>query len=155
MKRRQAREFEAAIARAEQRLRRMPEEAEIAAELNLTVDEYRQKLTEMEALNVGEIEFIRDDDETSAILKHIAADDQESPAERLERSELERIIASAIDRIPKVEKMVLSLYFFEELTLREIAEMMGIHLSRVCQIKSQAILRLRTAMARHWPGTRA
>ncbi len=50
---------------------------------------------------------------------------------------------------------MLSLYFYEELTLREIAEIMGIHLSRVSQIKSQAILRLRTAMARHWPGVKA
>src|SRR3984957_14542263 len=61
LKRKQAREFEAAIARAEQRLGRIPEEAEIARELNLSVDEYRQKLTEMEALNIGELEFVRDE----------------------------------------------------------------------------------------------
>jgi RNA polymerase sigma factor for flagellar operon FliA len=72
----------------------------------------------------------------------------------LERAELERLIALSIDRIPKVEKTVLSLYFYEELTLREIAEVMGIHLSRVSQIKSQAILRLRTAMVKRWPGVR-
>ena len=155
LKRRQAREFEAAIARAEQRLRRTPEEAEIAAELHLTLDEYRRTLTELEALNVGEIDFLRDDDEASAILKHVPANDQASPALQLERAELERLIASAIDRIPRVEKTVLALYFFEELTLREIAEMMGFHLSRVSQIKSQAILRLRTAMSRHWPGSRS
>lgn len=155
LKRRQAREFEAAIASAEQRLRRTPEEAEIAAELHLTLEEYRQKLTEMEALNVGEIDFVRDEDESSAILNHTAANDQASPALQLERAELEKLIAGAIDRIPKVEKTVLALYFFEELTLREIAEMMGLHLSRVSQIKSQAILRLRMAMSRHWPGSRS
>src|SRR5207248_8468056 len=78
--------------------------------------------------------------------------EEDSPATTLERAELERLIAACIDRIPKVEKTVLSLYFYEELTLREIAEVMGIHLSRVCQIKSQAILRLRTAIAKRWPG---
>ena len=155
LKRRQSREFEAAIARAEQRLGRIPEEAEIAAELSLTIDDYRQKLTEMEALNVAEIEFVRDDNESSAILKHVAANDEDSPAQQLERAELERLIAGAIERIPRVEKTVLSLYFFEELTLREIAEMLGLHLSRVSQIKSQAILRLRTTMSRHWPGSRS
>jgi RNA polymerase sigma factor for flagellar operon FliA len=155
LKRRQAREFEAGIVRAEHRLGRTPEEAEIAAELGLTVDDYRQKLTEIEGLQVGEIDFIRDDDDSSAILKHVAANDEQSPAQKLERAELERLIAGAIDRIPKVEKTVLSLYFFEELTLREIAEMMGIHLSRVSQIKSQAILRLRTAIGRNWPGSRS
>jgi RNA polymerase sigma factor for flagellar operon FliA len=154
LKRRQAREFEAAIARAEQRLGRTPEEAEIAAELQLTVDDYRQKLTEMEALNIGELEFIQDESESPLILKYASTSDEESPAQTLERTELERLVAAAIDRIPKVEKTVLSLYFFEELTLREIAEIMGIHLSRVSQIKSQAVLRLRTAMSKHWPGSR-
>ena len=155
LKRRQAREFEAAISRAEQRLGRTPEEEEIALELNISLDEYRQKLTEMEALNIGELEFIRDENETPVILKYTASPEEESPAVMLERAELERLIASSIDRIPKVEKTVLSLYFYEELTLREIAEVMGIHLSRVSQIKSQAILRLRTSLGRRWPGTRS
>lgn len=154
LKRRQAREFEAAISRLEQRLGRTPEEAEIAEELTLNVDEYRQKLTEMEGLNIGELEFVRDENENPVILKYVASGEEDSPALTLERVELERLIASSIDRIPKVEKTVLSLYFYEELTLREIAEVMGIHLSRVSQIKSQAILRLRTAMAKRWPGVR-
>jgi len=153
LKRRQAREFEAAIARAEQRLGRVPEEAEIAAELNLSIDDYRHKLTEMETLNIGELEFVREENDTPVILKY-AVSAEESPEVRMERSELERLIASSIDRIPKVEKTVLSLYFYEELTLREIAEVMGIHLSRVSQIKSQAILRLRTALSKRWPGVK-
>jgi RNA polymerase sigma factor for flagellar operon FliA len=155
LKGRQAREFEGAIARAEQRLGRTPEEAEIAGELKLSIDEYRQKLTEMEALNIGELEFARDENETPVILKYAASADEESPEVTMERKELERLIASSIDRIPKVEKTVLSLYFYEELTLREIAEVMGVHLSRISQIKSQAILRLRTSMAKRWPGLRS
>jgi RNA polymerase sigma factor for flagellar operon FliA len=155
LKRRQAREFEAAINRIEQRLGRAPEEEEIARELNLTLDEYRQKLTEMEALNIGELDFTRDEKDTPVILKYTAAADENSPEVTMERAELERLIASAIDRIPKVEKTVLSLYFHEELTLREIAGVMGIHLSRVSQIKSQAILRLRTSIVKRWPGVRA
>jgi RNA polymerase sigma factor FliA len=155
LKRRQSREFEAAIARLEQKLGRVPEEAEIAAELNLSVDDYRRKLTETEGLNIGELEYVRDEDDTPLLLKFTASSDQESPATTLERSELERLIASCIDRIPKAEKTVLSLYFYEELTLKEIAEIMGVHLSRGAQIKSQAILRLRTAMAKRWPGVPA
>lgn len=154
LKRKQAREFETAIGRAEQRLGRVPEEAEIAAELSLTVGQYREKLTEMEALNIAELEFVRDDNDLPAVLKYASTPDEAAPDSTLERAELERIIATAIDRIPKVEKTVLSLYFYEELTLREIAQIMGIHLSRVSQIKSQAILRLRTAMEKNWPGAR-
>lgn len=154
LKRRQAREFEAAISRAEQRLGRTPGEEEIAEELNMGLKEYRQKLTEMEALNIGELEFVRDEHETPVILKYAASAEEESPSTTLERAELEKLISSSIDRIPKVEKTVLSLYFYEELTLREIAEVMGIHFSRVSQIKSQAILRLRTSVAKRWPGAR-
>jgi RNA polymerase sigma factor for flagellar operon FliA len=154
LKRKQAREFETAIGHAEQRLGRTPEEAEIAAELLLTVDQYREKLTEMEALNIAELEFVRDDGDTSAVLRYTASPEEAAPDVTLERAELERLIAGSIDRIPKVEKTVLSLYFYEELTLREIAQIMGIHLSRVSQIKSQAILRLRTAMVKNWPGVR-
>lgn len=154
LKRKQAREFEGAIARLEQKLGRTPEEAEIAQEVNLGLDQYRQKLSEMEGLNIGELEFVRDDNESPMILKYAASAEEDSPAVTLERAELERLIALSIDRIPKVEKTVLSLYFYEELTLREIAGVMGIHLSRVSQIKSQAILRLRTALAKRWPGVR-
>jgi RNA polymerase sigma factor for flagellar operon FliA len=139
----------------EQRVGRVPEEAEIAAELSLSVDNYRQKRIEMEALNIGEMEFVRDENGSPLALRYAAAPEEESPSMALERVELERLVASSLDRIPTVEKTVLSLYFYEELTLREISEIMGIHLSRVSQIKSQAIPRLRTVITKHWPGVRA
>ncbi len=154
MKRKLARELEAAVTRAEQALGRAPEESEIAAQLGIPVEEYRDKLNEVAALDIGELQYARNENETPALLKY-ATSNEDSPAVTLERAELEKLIASAIDRIPGPERTVLSLYFFEELTLREIAEVMGIHLSRVSQIKSQAILRLRTAIARRWPGVAA
>jgi RNA polymerase sigma factor for flagellar operon FliA len=90
-----------------------------------------------------------------ALLRYVATPDEDSPALQAERAELERLIASAIDGIPKVEKTILSLYFYEELTLREIGEIMSLHFSRVSQIKSKAILRLRIAIGRRWPGVRS
>ncbi len=154
MKRRIARELEEAVARAEQRLRRTPEEAEIAAELGVSLDEYRHRLTEIAALDIGELEYLRDENDAPVLLKYVAAPDENSPAIQLERSELERLISSCIDGIPRMEKTVLGLYFHENLTLKEIGEIVGVHYSRVSQIKSQAILRLRNALARRWPGVR-
>jgi len=154
MKRKLARTLEAGLARAEQRWGRVPEEAEIAAELDMPVEVYREKLGEVAALDIGELEFLRDERETPILLKYVSAPDEDSPALQLEKAELERLIAAAIDHIPTAERTVLSLYFYEELTLREIAEIMGIHFSRVSQIKSQAILRLRNAIAQRWPGSR-
>src|SRR6202012_3368041 len=123
------RDIEAAISRAEQRLGRIPEESEIAGELGLTVDEYRQRLTGIEGLNIGEMEFLGSERDSPAMLRYTAAQGEESPAVTLERNELEKLIAASIDRMPKGEKTVLSLYFYEELTLREIADVMGVHLS--------------------------
>jgi RNA polymerase sigma factor for flagellar operon FliA len=154
MKRKLARELEAAVTRAEQALGRAPEESDIAAQLGIPVEEYRDKLNQVAALDIGELQYARNEQDSPTLLQY-AVSNQESPEVTLERTELEKLIASAIDRIPGPERTVLSLYFFEELTLREIAEVMGIHLSRVSQIKSQAILRLRTAIARRWPGVAA
>lgn len=154
MKRKLARELEAGLMRAEQRLGRVPEEAEVAAELGMPVEEYRQKLGEVAALDIGELEFLRDERESPILLKYVSTPEEDSPAIQLEKSELEKLIASAIDRIPQVERTVLSLYFYEELTLREIADIMGIHFSRVSQIKSQAVLRLRNAIGQRWPNAR-
>ncbi len=153
-KRKLARTLEAALAKAEQRLGRAPEEGEIAAELGIPVEEYRTQLNEVAALDIGELEYLRDEKETPILLKYIATPEEDSPAQQLEKSELQRLVAAAIDRIPANEKTVLGLYFYEELTLREIADIMGIHFSRVSQIKSQAILRLRNAIAQRWPGVK-
>jgi RNA polymerase sigma factor for flagellar operon FliA len=111
-------------------------------------------LNDVAALDIGELEFLRDERETPILMKYISTPDEDSPAHQLEKVELERLIAGAIDRIPEAERTVLSLYFYEEMTLREIAEIMGIHFSRVSQIKSQAILRLRNAISQRWPTLR-
>jgi RNA polymerase sigma factor for flagellar operon FliA len=154
MKRRLARELEEAVSKAEQRFRRTPDEAEIAAELGISVEMYRQRLGEVAGLDIGELEFVRDERENPVLMKYVSTPDDDSPALQLEKAELERLVAGCIDGIPKIERTVLGLYFQEELTLKEIGEVMGLHYSRVSQIKSQAILRLRNAIARRWPGVR-
>jgi RNA polymerase sigma factor for flagellar operon FliA len=151
LKRRMARDIEAAVARVEQKVGRAAEEDEIAAELSISVDEYRKRLGEVAALDIGELEYLRDEKEAPLLLKYLASTEDDSPAMQLERSELEQLLARAIDRIPAAEKTVLSLYFYEELTLKEIGDVMGIHFSRVSQIKTQAVLRLRTAIRARWP----
>jgi RNA polymerase sigma factor for flagellar operon FliA len=71
----------------------------------------------------------------------------------LERSELERLLAESIDEIPEIERTVLSLYYTEEMTLREIAQIVHLHESRISQLKSQAILRLRGKLSAQWPAS--
>lgn len=154
-KRRMSRQIEAAIAAAEQRLGRVPNEEEIAAQLGISLAEYHQWLVDTEGLQVADLEVSKDSDDSGfSMLKFVADSQENSPEQILERSELERLVAQAIDRMPKPERTVLSLYYHEELNLREIADVMDLHLSRISQLKAQAILRLRTFIEARWPGRR-
>jgi len=75
-----------------------------------------------------------------------------SPEKRAEMAEIERILGAEIDRLPEKQKLVLSLYYYEDLNMKEIAETMGITEARVSQIHSQAVLSLRTHMRKHLKG---
>lgn len=148
-KRRRAKQFEAVIATLEQRLGRAPAEDEIAAELKISLEEYQQQLYEIRGLTIGSFEFANEDQEGD-LLNYIPDSEDNLPSTTLERAELERLLAQAIEQMPPMERTVLSLYYHEEATLREIAEIMQMHLSRIAQLKSQGILRLRTYMERRW-----
>ena len=152
-KRKQAKLIEAAIARAEQKLQRAPVEEEIAAELNLSVEEYREWLVEIRGLNFGNVEYASG--ETGRDLLQFVADrDDKLPSKVFERAELQKLLAEAIGRMPRIEQTVLSLYYHEEMTLREIAQIVDLHESRISQLKSQAILRIRTHVEKRWPTPR-
>ena len=152
-KRRRAKQIEAAVASLEQRLGRAPGEEEIAADLKISLEEYQQWLYEVRGLTIGSIEFASED-QSGDLLNYIPDSDENLPSKTLERAELERLLAEAIEQMPKMERTVLSLYYHEEATLREIAEITQMHLSRIAQLKTQGILRLRTYMERRWSAQR-
>jgi RNA polymerase sigma factor for flagellar operon FliA len=152
-KRRQAKRIEAAIAAAEQRLQRVPTEDEIAAQLEISLVEYHEWLVEIRGLNIASLEYTSGD-QGKDLLHYLPDNGDNLPSTLLERSELERLLAEGIDGIPPMERTVLGLYYTEELTLREIAQVVNLHESRISQLKSQAILRLRAHMADQWPASR-
>ena len=152
-KRRKAKQIEASIANAEQRLQRAPIEEEIAAELEITLQEYHQWLVEIRGLNIASLEY-SGGDQGKDLLHYIPDESENLPSTILEKSELERLLAEHIETIPPMEQTVLSLYYREELTLREIADIVHLHESRISQLKSQAILRLRSRLAQQWPASR-
>jgi RNA polymerase sigma factor FliA len=139
----------AAIHRAKQRAGHEPSEEEISTELSISLAEYQKWLNEVQAIDLKPLEGVAGDDSRD-LLNFISDDEQSWPSHIVERSELERILALALDRIPKVERTVLSLYYYEELNLREISEVLGMHLSRIGQLRAQAILRLRSHLERVW-----
>ena len=152
--RKRSKQIEAVIASMEQRLHRAPREEEIAAELGLSLEEYHEWLVETRGLNLGSLETTSGEDDNRDLLQFVSDDEEQWPNRILERSELKRILAHAISGMPRAEKTVLSLYYYEEMTLREISKIMYLHESRISQLKSQAILRLRASLGKQWPTTR-
>jgi RNA polymerase sigma factor for flagellar operon FliA len=152
-KRRKAKQIEAAIAAAEQRLQRLPAEDEIAAQLEIPIEVYHQWLVETRGLNIASLEYTSGEHGRN-MLHYLPDNGRNLPSTLLEKSELQRLLAESIHGIPEIERKVLSLYYHDELTLREIALVVHLHESRVSQLKSQAILRLRSHLAVHWPATR-
>ena len=147
--RKRAKQIQVAIRNVKQNLGREPAEEEIAAELKITLGEYQNWLTELQSLELERFGQENSED-TRDLLNVISSDEASWPSNIVERSELERIVSVAIDRMPKLERTVLSLYYYEELNLREIAEVMGAHLSRIGQLRTHAILRLRSHLERVW-----
>lgn len=153
--RKRAKLIEAAIAALEQQHQRMPSEEEIAAHLKLSVAEYQDWLSEARGLTLGSLENAGTEEEGCDLLRYLSDSDEQWPSQIVERAELERLLAEAIEKMPNLERTVLSLYFYEEMTLREIAKIVDLHESRISQLKSQAILRLRSYMQKRWPQQRS
>ena len=152
LERKHAKQIDAAVAVAEQRLQRVPTDEEVATELKITIAGYHQWQVRVRGLNLGRLESGGSaDSENRDLLGCISGDPHEWPPAVLERSELKRALAAAISGIPESEKTVLSLYYQDELTLREISKIVGVHESRISQIKSRSILRLRASMETLWP----
>jgi RNA polymerase sigma factor FliA len=149
--RKRSKQIESAICAAEQRLHRCPSEDEIAKQLGLELEEYHEWLVDIRGVNLGSLEAATPDDEGRNLLKYISDDQENWPSRLLERSELQRLLADAIEKMPKTERIVISLYYHEELTLREISKVVNLHESRISQLKSQAILRLRSYLEKRWP----
>src|ERR1041384_7631481 len=112
-KRKKAKQIEAAITAAEQKLQRAPIEEEIAAQLNLSVEEYRGWLIEIRGLNFGNVEYASGETGRD-VLQFVADDEDNLPSKLFERAELERLLAEAIGHMPRIEQTVLSLYYHEE-----------------------------------------
>lgn len=153
-RRKKAKEIEIAITRAEHRLQRAATEDEIAAEMGMTLDEYHERLLEVQGLNIESLEVTVGTSGSQTLLSMLPDSPEDQPSGILERSELERLLAENIAAMPEQERTVLALYYHEELTLREIGVVMGWSTSRVAEFKTHSILRLRAQMKKQWPTTR-
>jgi RNA polymerase sigma factor for flagellar operon FliA len=150
-KRKRMKQIQAVVGTLEQRLGRAPGEEEIAAELGIGLQAYQESLLELRGVSLGSLDAAPRREDSRSLLHFIATPEEDSPARVLERAELEKLIAEGLKKMPRVEGLVLDLYYRQELGIREIAPILNLHITRVSQIKAQAILRLRNYLDRHWP----
>ena len=144
--RRKGRAFEEANCTLFARLGRTPTECEIAAELGITVDIYQQVLGDLKNLEIGSLNDTRSQDSDEEELGSVQGPVTEDPLFRyLEGETRERLIA-VIDTLPEKERLVLTLYYYEELTMKEIGLTLGVVESRISQIHAAAVRRLRRSL---------
>jgi RNA polymerase sigma factor for flagellar operon FliA len=142
-----ARSIERAYSKLENELRRTPTDKELAEELGLSEDELSQTLSQISFVGVIALdEAITGDRGDGSTLGDTIADRAGDPLEAYELEEMKHILADAINRMPERERLVLTLYYYEGLTLAEIGDVLGVTESRVCQIHTKAILQLRSRM---------
>ncbi len=145
--RRKGRAVEEAIRSVTQRVGRAPSEQEIAADMQLSLTEYQTLLGDLRGLEIGSLHMERSEDSGDDELAYIPGSPEEDPLFRCLKGEMKQRLADAIDELPEKERMVLTLYYYEELTMKEIGLTLNVVESRVSQIHSSAVLRLRTALA--------
>ncbi len=144
--RRKGRAVEEAIRFLTHDLHRSPTEPEIAEKLSMSLDEYQQMLGELRGLEIGTLHVEHSEDSGEEELAYIPGRPEDDPLFCCMRSEMREKLARAIEALPERERTVISLYYHEEMTMREIGLALGVVESRVSQIHSSAVLRLRAAL---------
>jgi RNA polymerase sigma factor for flagellar operon FliA len=140
-----SKQVERAITRLEVRLRRTPTEEELATELEISVEDLRQTLTQVSLTSLVALDesFSGDDSERQALVDTLQDHGAVDPEASFEETEQRRLLAEAIEKMSEREKTIIVLYYFEGMTLAQIGDVLGVTESRVCQIHSKAMLGLR------------
>ena len=143
--RRSLRAIEAMVCKLEQRNGRQPSEKELAAALDMTLEDYQQLLQDARGYQLVSYEDFKGSDEESFVDRY-CTDGRPDPLSFLMERAVREDLVAAIDALPEREKKVMGLYYEQELNLREIGEVLGVSESRICQLHTQAITRLRARL---------
>jgi RNA polymerase sigma factor for flagellar operon FliA len=147
------RKIEVAMSELQQRLGRPPNESEVAKQLKLSLADYQDLLTEGGGHQLVYYEDFHDGDGNEHFLDRYCTDEGGDPLQALMNTGFRSALIEAIDSLPEREKILMGLYYEQEMNLKEIGAVMGISESRVCQLHSQAISRLRSTLReKTWTG---
>ncbi|MFP4561780.1 MAG: RNA polymerase sigma factor WhiG [Spirochaetia bacterium] len=147
--RQKAREIEDTIHRLEASLGRSVSDEEIAKELNMNMDEFQKamlKVSGTSMLSLNDVWYNNDENDKISIVDSIESPSSMNPDTIVEKEEIKRVIVEAINELPDKEKKVLVLYYYEDLTLKEIGQVLEVTESRISQLHTKAIMRLRAKL---------
>lgn len=147
--RRQQRSIETALHKLEQKLGRAPQESEIAQEMGLSLAEYQELLGKVRGTQLVYLEDMSGDDGDEDFLDRHVASEEQNPLAQLQDQRMRQALVDAIKNLPEREQYVMSMYYEHDMNLKEIAVVLKVTESRVCQLHSQSIARLRTKL-REW-----
>jgi RNA polymerase sigma factor FliA len=147
--RRQQREIETAVHKLEQRMGRAPSESEIAKEMDISLNEYQEMLTKVRGTQLVHLEDMAGDEGGDDFLDRHVADEDANPLAMLQDRRMREALVEAIKNLPEREQYVMSMYYEHDMNLKEIAAVLKVTESRVCQLHSQSIARLRVKL-REW-----
>lgn len=143
--------LEGAFSRIEQELGRAASDEEVARELGMSLEEFQKFLSQSAGLALLSLDDLVDPtnpEDSRSLLDHLASLDEDDPQAKLAFEELKRILGQSIDALPQRERLVLSLYYHEELTMKEVGQILDVTESRVSQLHSKAIARIRVKLKR-------
>lgn len=150
--RKSQKDIEKAVQRVEQKLGRSPLESEIAAELDMSLADYQSLLGKVRGTQLVYLEDMArgsDDDGEGFLERHDVPDSQADPLALLRDQRLRSSLVKAIQTLPEREQYIMGMYYEHDMNLKEIAAVLGVTESRVCQLHSQSIARLRAKMRSH------
>ncbi len=144
--RRKGRAVEEAIRVLTARMGRPPGEADVAAEMSVTLEDYQQLLGDLKGLEIGTLHIERNENSGEEELAYVPGRPDDDPLFQCLKSELENRLGGAISRLADRERVVMTLYYYEEMTMREIGQALGVVESRVSQVHASAVVHLRAAL---------
>ncbi|HVO05625.1 MAG TPA: RNA polymerase sigma factor FliA [Burkholderiaceae bacterium] len=146
--RRHQRAIESAVHKLEQKLQRAPSESEIADEMGMLLADYQELLGKVRGTQLFYLEDLSGDDGDDFLDRHVA-DEGANPLAMLQDQRMREALVDAIGKLPEREQHVMSMYYEHDMNLKEIAAVLGVTESRICQLHSQSIARLRSKL-RQW-----
>ena len=149
--RKKSKDLERMYADLSQKLGRPATDEEVSEAMGENIEDFHALVDQLHGLTIGSFENLSDSEDSENYINYYPDDGSNDPYMKFESNELTRLLAEAIEELPEKERLVLSLYYFEEFTMKEIGALLGVNESRVSQLHTKATLRLRGKLGKLVP----